>query len=127
MLKRTFEDLIALFVVGIREVITLYVLHAQVVPVRLESIPSGHDDTDGVFLLDLGEQHCNILVQRRIGLDVLVTLALLYGLFEMTSGCEFQQFSEDCFKPTHGLYLLVVIGFGRTVLSDKTRIRAMPF
>ena len=78
MIKQTFKDMIVPLVVGVREGATSDILHAQVVPAGLESIPSCNDVPDAIFLLDLGEQDCDILVPRRIGLDVSVTLVLLY-------------------------------------------------
>ncbi len=53
--------------------------HTQMVPAGLESIPFCYDVPDTIFLLDLGEQDCDILVPRRIGLDASVTVVSLYG------------------------------------------------
>ena len=100
---------------------------SQVIPSGLVSLPSRYDVPDTVFLLDLGEQDRDILVPCRVGLDVSVSLVLLYGFFKLISRYKFQQFSEDRFQLAHGLFLLVIIGFGRTLLSNKRGSQAMPF
>ncbi len=85
MIKQTFKDLVAPAVVGIRKSAAPDVLHTQVIPAGLKCIPSCHDVPDTIFLLDLGEQDFDILVPRRIRLDVSVTLVLFYSFFEVIS------------------------------------------
>ena len=80
-------------------------------------------------MLDLGEQDRDILSPCRVGRDVAVSLVLLRGFFELLSRYEYQQLAEDRLQLAHGLFLLVAIVFGRTLLSlsSKAGIQAMPF
>ena len=114
-------------VVGIREGAPVNAGEPQVVPSGLVSLQSRYDVPDTVFLLDLGEQDRDILVPRRIRLDVSVSLVLLYGFFELISRYKFQQFSENRFQLAHGLFLLAGIVFWRILLSNNRGIQAMPF
>src|SRR5208283_1817978 len=127
MVEQILKYLKAAFVVGIREGTTMNTSEPQMVPSRLVSLQSRYDVPDTVFLLDLGEQDRDILVPRRIGLDVSVSLVLFYGFFELISRYKFQQFSEDRFQLAHGLFLLVIIVLGIILLSNKRGSQAMPF
>ena len=99
----------------------------QVIPSGLVGFQSRYDVPDAVFLFDLGEQNRDILLPGRIGLYVSVSPVLIYGFFKLISRNKFQQFSEDRFQLAHGLFLLVIIGFGRILLSNKRGFQAMPF
>src|SRR3990172_12348200 len=127
MIKQILKYLKAPFVIGIREGAPVNAGEPQVVPTGLIGLQSRYDVPDTVFLLDLREQNCDILMPRRIGLDVPVSLVLFYGFFELISRYKFQQFSEDRFQLAHGLFLLVIIGFGRILLSNKRGSQAMLF
>src|SRR3972149_159054 len=127
MIKQILKYLETPFVVGIRKRAPMHTGEPQVIPAGLVGFQSCYDVPDAVFLLDLGEQNRDILLPRRIGLDVSVPLVPLYGFFELISRYKFQQFSEDRIQLAHGLFLLVIIGFGRILLSNKTRNYAMPF
>src|SRR3990170_5880957 len=127
MIKQILKYLKAPLVVGIREGAPVNAGEPQVIPSGLVSLQSRYDVPDAVFLLDLGEQNRDILLPRRIGLDVSVPLVPLYGFFELISRYKFQQFSEDRIQLAHGLFLLVIIGFGRILLSNKRGFQAIPF
>ena len=127
MIEQILKYLKVSFVVGIREGAPMNAGEPQVIPARLIGFQSRYDIPDAVFLLDLREQNRDILVPGRIGLDVSVTLVLLYGFFELISRYKFQQFTEDRFQLAHGLFLLAGIVFWRILLSNKKGFQAMPF
>jgi hypothetical protein len=127
MIKQIFKYLKASFVIGIREGASANAGKPQMIPTRFVDVQSRYNVPDAVFLLDLREQNRDILLPGRIGLYVSVSLVLLYGFFELISRYKFQQFSEDRFQLAHGLFLLVIIGFGRILLSNKRGSQAMPF
>ncbi len=77
--------------------------------------------------LDPGEQNRGIPLPGRVGLHISVSLILVYGLFELISRNEFQKLREYDINLAHGLFLLVIIGLGRILLSSKRGFQAMPF
>ena len=127
MIKQILKDLKIAFVVRVREGASMNASKPQVIPPRLVGFQSCHDVPDAVFLLDLGEQNRDILLPGRIRLYVSISLILIYGFFELISRYKFQQLSEDRFQLAHGLFLLVIIAFGRILLSNKRGLQTMPF
>ncbi len=117
----------ASFIVGIRAHTPMYTSESQVIPARLVGFQRGYDVPDAVFLLDLGEQNLDILLSGRVRLYVSVSLVLIYGFFEVISRYKFKQLPKNRFQLAHGLFLLLIIGFGRILLSNKRGFQAMPF
>jgi hypothetical protein len=114
-------------VVGIREGAAMDAGKPQVIPAGFVGFKPRYNVPDAVFSLDLGEQNRDILLLGRIGLYVTVPLILVYGLFELISRYKFQKFRENNIDFAHGLFLLCIIVFGRTLLSIKRDFQAMPF
>ena len=105
MIKQTFKDLISPFVVGIQKGAPANTNKPPMISAGFVCSHCRYNIPDAVFL-HLGEQNRDTLVPGRAGLNVSVSLLLLYGLFELISRNGFQHLREYDINFASGLFLL---------------------